>query len=73
MYLFYREGVITMENTKEDYPLILKASHLAEILDITAPTAYKLMKQETFPTIVIGRCKRVLRDEFFKWLEGQSL
>lgn len=62
-----------MENTKEDYPLVLKASHLAVILDITAPTAYKLMKEETFPTIVFGRCKRVFRDEFFKWLEEQSL
>lgn len=61
-----------MENTKENYPVVLKAGHIAEVLGVTEPTAYKLMKDPSFPTISFGRCKRVLRDEFFKWLESQS-
>jgi len=62
-----------MENTKESYPVVLKANHIADILDVSEPTAYKLMRQESFPLISFGRNMRVLRDEFFKWLESHSL
>lgn len=61
-----------MEKTIEKYPLVLKASHIAEILAVSEPTAYKLMRQEGFPLISFGRNMRSLRDEFFNWLEEQS-
>jgi predicted DNA-binding transcriptional regulator AlpA len=53
----------------EDYQLILKASDVAEILSISKRVAYEIMDHEGFPLIRIGRCKRVSRDAFFKWLE----
>lgn len=55
---------------KGDYPLILTATELAEILKISKPTAYELMNRTDFPLLKIGRCKRVLRDEFFEWLSS---
>lgn len=59
-------------NNKEIYPVVLKADDIAEILGISLPTAYKLMRQKGFPLISFGRNMRALREEFFKWLEEQS-
>jgi excisionase family DNA binding protein len=61
-----------MEKTVEKYPLVLKASDIAEILAVSEPTAYKLMRKKGFPLISFGRNMRSLRDEFFNWLEEQS-
>lgn len=57
-------------NSKDisDYPITLTAVDISEILKISKPSAYELMEQSDFPLIRIGRCKRVLRDEFFLWL-----
>ena len=52
------------------YPIILTAIEISKILKISKPTAYELMKRHDFPLIKIGRCKRVLRDEFFLWLSN---
>lgn len=58
--------------TNEDYPLILTAQHISEILVVSKPTAYELMEQPSFPLIRIGRSKRVLKHEFFNWLSSQQ-
>ena len=50
---------------KESYPLVLTAVDICEILQISKPSAYELMDRSDFPLIKIGRCKRVLREEFF--------
>ena len=55
----------------DNYPIILTASDISEILKVSKPTAYKLMDKDDFPLIKIGRCKRVLRDEFFLWLSNR--
>ena len=57
---------------KEDYPLILTAGDISEILAVSKPTAYELMEQSSFPLIRIGRNKRVLKHEFFNWLLQQQ-
>jgi len=57
-----------VKNQIEDYPMILTASDIAEILSVSKPTAYELMDQEGFPLIKFGRSKRVFREEFFNWL-----
>ena len=62
-----------MNESVESYPIVLKAGDIAKILDVSEPTAYKLMREESFPLISLGRNMRVLREEFFKWLESQSL
>lgn len=56
---------------KEDYPLILTAQLISEILAVSKPTAYELMEQPSFPLIRIGISKRVLNHEFFNWLSSQ--
>jgi excisionase family DNA binding protein len=57
---------------KEDLPLVLTASHIAEIMLISKPTVYQLMNEPDFPILKIGKCRRVTRDAFFKWLEKRS-
>ena len=39
-----------MSKSKQDYPIVLKASHVAEVLDIIEPTIYKLMMENIFRT-----------------------
>jgi predicted DNA-binding transcriptional regulator AlpA len=39
-----------VKNQIEDYPMILTASDIAEILSVSKPTAYELMEQE-FPWV----------------------
>ncbi len=60
-----------MHKSLEDYPVILTAEHIAEILMVSKPTAYELMEQTSFPLIRIGRSKRVLKEQFFTWLSQQ--
>jgi predicted DNA-binding transcriptional regulator AlpA len=55
-----------------DYPLILKATHVAEILGIAKSTAYEMMRREDFPVIVIDGISRVPRDKFFEWLDSKT-
>lgn len=57
---------------KSDYPIVLKAKHIQEILGCSEPVAYKVMKSEGFPLISVGRLKRVNRDDFFNWLDTQK-
>ncbi|CAN7242989.1 MULTISPECIES: helix-turn-helix domain-containing protein [Bacillaceae] len=62
-----------MGKSIESYPIVLKASHIAEILGVSEPTAYKLMREKDFPLInILGRNMRALRNEFFNWLEEKS-
>lgn len=57
----------------DDYPLILTANLIAEIMNVSKTTAYEIMEYKGFPLIRIGRCKRVQRDAFFKWLHTQTV
>lgn len=57
------------KDTTDNYPFILTAKDISEILKISKPTAYVIMNQPDFPIIKIGRFKRVLRDEFSQWLK----
>jgi excisionase family DNA binding protein len=53
---------------KIDYPAILNAAHVAEILGVSKRIVYEFMELKDFPLIRIGRLKRVNKDEFFTWL-----
>ncbi|MCC8434477.1 helix-turn-helix domain-containing protein [Brevibacillus sp. M2.1A] len=57
----------------EDYPLVLTASHIAEIIGVSKRVAYNIMELSNFPLIRIGRCKRVTREALFKWLNEQYI
>jgi excisionase family DNA binding protein len=57
---------------KEDYPLVLTVTDIMEILGIGKRIAYELMDRTDFPTVRIGKLKRVNRDMFFEWIEQQG-
>jgi excisionase family DNA binding protein len=57
---------------KENFPLILKAKHVAEIMGCSERTAYEMMELNGFPLVRIGRLKRVNRDAFLNWFDQQS-
>lgn len=56
-----------------DFPIILTAKDISEILHVSKPTAYEIMNRSDFPLMRIGRCKRVLRDEFFSWVKSRDV
>jgi excisionase family DNA binding protein len=57
----------------KDLPLVLKVEQVAEILGVSKRRAYEIMDLKTFPLLKVGRSKRVSRDAFFQWLEGQKV
>jgi hypothetical protein len=57
---------------REDYPLILKVEHIAEILCVSKRKAYEIMGYRSFPLVKIGKAKRVGRDAFFNWVDNQN-
>lgn len=57
-----------MEKVKSDEQVVLTAEDISQILQVSKPKAYEIMRDETFPLIELGRCKRVLKDDFFNWL-----
>jgi len=61
-----------MNSEIKSYPPILTVKEISQLLKVSKPTAYMLMDNEDFPLIRIGRCKRVLRDEFFLWLSNHK-
>jgi excisionase family DNA binding protein len=52
---------------------ILTAQDIAKILKVSRSTAYEIMERNDFPTIRIGRNKRVMSHEFMTWLEAQTI
>ncbi|PAF21404.1 hypothetical protein CHH49_10920 [Terribacillus saccharophilus] len=55
----------------EDYPMILSAGEIADILSISKSTAYALMNEPNFPLIRLAgskRVKRVLKEKFFEYI-----
>ncbi|POD45904.1 DNA-binding protein, partial [Pseudomonas syringae pv. syringae] len=45
---------------------------LQTYLNISRGKAYDLFKEKGFPTLVIGRNKRVLKEDFLSWVEKQK-
>lgn len=66
-----RRGVdMQQPKRREDYPLVLKAKHIAEIMGVSLPTAYEYMRHTDFPLLDLpGAVKRVGREQFFEWLD----
>lgn len=57
---------------KKDYPILLTVTEVSEILGVSRRVAYEIMDTPKFPLIKIRRSKRVNRDDFFAWLEGNK-
>ncbi len=57
----------------EDYPIVLQAKHVKEILGISTGATYALLKSASFPTIHLGEKRMVVtREKFSEWL-GDSM
>ena len=59
-------------NELADYPIILTAEHIAEILDISRRKAYEIMEWKGFPLLRIDRHKKVFKPAFIEWLMEQK-
>ena len=57
--------------TIEEYPIMLTANELMEILRISRSNAYLVMKMKGFPTLRIGDRMVVSRDRLIAWIEEQ--
>ena len=51
---------------------VLTAQDIAKILKVSRATAYEIMERTDFPTICIGRNKRVIAHEFINWIQNQT-
>lgn len=57
---------------KEDYPLVMTATHIQEILGVGKRKSYEIMGEKGFPLVKLGSLKRVNRDDFFDWLDRKA-
>ena len=57
---------------QEDYPMTLQAKHIMEIMGLSEPTVYALMRSKGFPLVKVGRKVLVPRDVFFEWYYEQA-
>ena len=57
--------------TIEDYPIMLRAEDISEILRISRSETYLLMRQRRFPTLFVGKRMVVPRDRLIAWIEEQ--
>lgn len=58
--------------TKQQLPLALKANDIAEVLQVGLNSAYDLLNSGEFHVVKIGKQKRVSRDVFLQWLNGEG-
>jgi len=64
------------EKPLEEYPPVLQAQHVRDILGISEAKAYEVLNSSKCPTIRMGKRMVVLRDSFSKFLyanEGSDL
>lgn len=55
----------------KDFPLVLKASDVANIMGVSVSTAYEYMKLTEFPSFKMPGKRgsvRVMRDQLFAWM-----
>lgn len=49
---------------------LLTAKDISTMLQISRSKAYSLMNSNSFPSIKIDKCLRVLEEDFFVWLKN---
>ena len=55
-----------------NYPDVLTAKQLEEILHISRAGAYNLMNRPDFPTLHVGRRKLVAKDKLLDWMDSNT-
>jgi predicted DNA-binding transcriptional regulator AlpA len=57
----------------DQYPAVLQAAHVKEILGLSTGATYALLKSDGFPTVSIGGKRKVIvKDEFVAWLTDST-
>lgn len=57
----------------DNLPEVLKAKDVSAFLNISLRYAYEIMEHRDFPTIRIGKTKRVMKQDFLNWIEQQKV
>ena len=57
--------------TAEDV-LLYRVEYVAELLDISRSHVYALMSKGELPSVRIGRCRRIAKEDLQAWLRRQS-
>ena len=56
-----------------DYPDILRAEDIAQILRISRQSAYELLNSHDFPTLRVGKKRMMVpKDKFIVWIDQNS-
>lgn len=53
----------------DELPVMLQASHVKRVLELSTGKTYQLMHSEGFPTQYFGKRVMVLKSDFLDWLE----
>ena len=56
----------------DDLPLFLNAEMVAEVLGVAPSSAYELMHEPEFPTLLIGNRMVVPKEKFVQWVETNT-
>lgn len=52
--------------------IMYTVEEVQNLLGISRKAAYKLFKREDFPWIMIGNAKKILKEDFWAWLQKQK-
>lgn len=61
-----------MNKNFDNYPAILNANQLAEILGISRASAYQLLHMDSFPTLRIGKRMIVPKEKLMLWIDQHT-
>ena len=56
----------------ETMPDVMDAKQLAKVLQISKAGTYNLLNDPDFPTLRIGGCKLVMKNELVEWLKSRT-
>ncbi|MEK8206476.1 helix-turn-helix domain-containing protein [Paenibacillus sp. FSL L8-0696] len=59
-----------MYKTTSDYPSVLTAKEIQQILGIGKRQTYELLNSGQFHIVRVGKMIKVSKDVFLKWLQG---
>lgn len=57
---------------KEEPAWLLKAEEAARLLGLSRSRVYELIASNELPSIMIGRSRRLRRDQLLKWLDERA-
>lgn len=58
--------------TYEDYPMVLQAKHVREILGLSEAKTYEVLNSKKCPTFTAGKRKLINKDTFFQFLHAME-